>query len=94
MRSPRVCPPTQLQRTVGCSWCARSPRAGSTAQCAIARGVLDLIGYGEKSAGRSFSSLLHENQVDVDYWNFHLHTLCSDGVDCVQVPFSSTQGCD
>ena len=62
--------------------CAGSPRAGSTAQCAIARGVLDLIGYGEKSAGRSFSSLLHENQVDVDYWNFHLHTLCSDGVDC------------
>ena len=62
--------------------CAGSPRAGSTAQCTIARGVLDLIGYGEKSAGRSFSGLLREEQVNVDYWNFHLHTLCSDGVDC------------
>lgn len=59
--------------------CAGSPRAASTAECAMAKHILQEImrTLDSKQSKGSTDSFL----VDAGYFNFHLHTICS-GDEC------------
>ena len=80
----RYKPPEQCKLMVVC---AGSPRAASTAHCAIAGHVLGLVMQSLRERDpaerlRAPEDKKYPSPINVGYWNYHLHSFCGSDRDC------------